>query len=90
MREVVLPSGAFARIRRLTWRDRIEVMKLVAGDTESMWVKLAVRAITLDDKPLEEEQVLDLDWRDSTAIINALVSELTGPVTAARGAEDTK
>lgn len=79
---MVLPSGAFAKLRTVTWRDRIEAMLAGKGNTEIYFVHLVARTVSIDEKPVTFDQALEFDVRDADALIAALVPLLTGPIKA--------
>jgi len=61
-REVILPSGAFARVRRLTGRDYIVVRASAAG--KDIGFLMITKAVTIDGAPVSYEQLLDMDILD--------------------------
>jgi hypothetical protein len=81
-KEVVLPSGAFARLRNVLWRDRVIANGAAQGNTEMYFVHLVTRVVTIDEKEVTLDQALNLDLREADALIAALVPLLTGPMKA--------
>lgn len=80
-KEVVLPSGAFAKFRRLTGRDLLAARKI--GDTDDtldMIFVLMTLCVTIDEKPVTYEQLLDMDMRDVIAIQKEIGSYVSGPI----------
>jgi hypothetical protein len=81
-KEVVLPSGAFARLRNVTWADRIIATIAGKGNPELYIVNLVARVTTIDEKAITVDQALALDVREADALIAALVPLLAGPIKA--------
>jgi len=77
-REVILPSGAFAKVRSLTGRDYL-MMKEPIGDKDLMFVMIT-RAVVIDDAPITYEQLLDMDMRDVSALGTEMAKYVSGPV----------
>lgn len=67
--ELVLPSGAFARIRRILWSD---VVRLDTKDPEVL-VKLVSKCVTLDGKTLTPEEWLAMDWEEVAPITSLML-----------------
>lgn len=88
MVEVVLPSGAFARIRPLRLWDRIVVARevLASGQPDEFVYRLVARMLTVDEKPVTFEELAQLDLRDYQAVEAAAAKFMTGPVQASGGA----
>jgi hypothetical protein len=84
-KEVILPSGAFAKIRSLTWGDRIlaNIGAAASGGGEMYLAHLVARVATIDGEAVTVEQALELDLRDADALITALLPYITGPVRSA-------
>lgn len=92
--EIALPSGLFARIRPVRFvdglianqraRDAETVYAAAPGDDRAgipLYVAaLIARCVLFDDAAFTIEQVLDLDARDSGALLNAMGPFLTGPI----------
>jgi hypothetical protein len=72
-REITLPSGRKALIRKGTGRDQIEAHKIAKGSsaTELMYGLIARMAL-IDGKPILYEQVLELDLEDVMELQGAL------------------
>lgn len=58
--EVVLPSGRFARLRTLTGRDYLSAQKMISEGVDSSLVFI-VLGVTIDDKPVTYEEVLNME-----------------------------
>jgi hypothetical protein len=77
MKELVLPSGRFARIRPMVWGDFIAAM----GQGELMSTVLITRCVTIDDQQLTVEELLAADPREIFPI-HRIVSEDLGAIVA--------
>lgn len=97
MIEIPLPSGVFARIRPLTFLDRLRVHLAVADgvppmiaetvdsekDARAVYVlaMLTSFAVTFDGERKSWDWVLGIDGRDAEALWAKLGPMLNGPVT---------
>ena len=78
MKEIVLPSGKFARIETpLRGRQLIQAQSTKNQDIIATLVSIA---ITIDDKRLTYDEVLNLDIRDYIAIQKLVTDEIGGPI----------
>jgi hypothetical protein len=78
-REITLPSGRKALIRKGTGRDQIEAHKIAKGDgaTELMYGLIA-RMVLIDAKPVKYEEVLEMDIEDVMELQASLFPKAKG------------
>lgn len=81
VKEVVLPSGGFARIRSLQGRDMQAISNLTKGGKDTVLAIIAV-AVMIDDVPITIEQVEAMDMRDVLCLTHELAPYIHGPIKA--------
>lgn len=79
--EIVLPSGKFAAIRRVTWRDWLVVRAalVVQPDSDPMAL-FAARCVTIDSLYVTVQDIMGMDVQDAFVLANALQRRISGPV----------
>lgn len=79
--EHVLPSGRFATIKRITWRDWLVVrgVTLLSPRVDAMSI-MAAHCVTIDGQHVTIAEVMDMDVRDAMALSRALDARINGPV----------
>ena len=82
IKEVILPSGGFARVRPLTGRDLVRAMKEVGGPTSDMNLTLFLicLSVTIDEQPVSYEQLLNMDYRDCFELCKLVQQYSGGPI----------
>jgi hypothetical protein len=83
-REIVLPSGAFCRIRRLTGADlvRLNLEKVGKSDDKAdPSFTLLTYCLHIDDKPVTYDQLEKMDLRDVMVLSRELNILIGGPIT---------
>ncbi len=72
-REIVLPSGRYARMRPLMWLDMVQSY----DENPFAWMaKLAVRVIEIDGVCMSAEHVLEMDMMEAMPVLNMLSEAL--------------
>lgn len=79
MTEAVLPSGKFARMRPLTGRDYLEMLK-AAGQGLDGGFALIASSVTIDDRPIAYAELLEMDFRDVARLMALVTPLMAGPV----------
>lgn len=72
-REIVLPSGVFAKIRRINW---IDLALANIGEPALLQLRLAQRVVTFDGEVWPLEKIMSLDVDDAipvSELINAQI-----------------
>lgn len=85
VKEVVLPSGAFCKVRVLTGRDwlsaRIQIdASKETGEPLDLIFLLSTQCVTIDDKPVTYVQMMDMDLRDVMKITSVVNGFINGPI----------
>jgi hypothetical protein len=94
-RQITLPSGKTAEVRKGKGRDLIRAHRAVAGNSEPMSVSFALIAelARVDGKPLVYEDILEMDLEDvltlEVEVSGAGESQVNFPITAAPQKEST-
>lgn len=79
VREAVLPSGKFAKIRSLTGADYLRAIQPEFHGMDISFVFITMSAI-VDDQPVTYADLLAMDLRDLLALIQQVGTHITGPV----------
>lgn len=74
MKEIVLPSGRFATLRPITWKDR--VMTYAILDLEERVIRLACRVVTIDGEILTRAAADEMELTEAEPIIQAICKEM--------------
>ena len=73
MTEIVLPSGRFAQMRRITWFDRVVCSNV---EIEIMVMSLACRITTLDGVQLTWTEAQAMDLCEANPLIDGVLKQL--------------
>lgn len=68
-KEVVLPSGRYAKMRQLTWMDMINAYN---GNPFQMMAVLAMIAVTVDDKAIDADFISTAPLSEALPILSML------------------
>ena len=80
IREIVLPSGKFASIARITWRDWLFVQTVIRSvPTSDLIVLLAEQCVRIDGAAITYAELLDLDIQDALVLFNTINRAIAGP-----------
>jgi len=74
MKEIVLPSGRFATLRPITWRDR--VITYSNTDLEARIMALACLVVKIDGEQLTKDQAGDMELSEAQPIIEVICQEM--------------
>jgi hypothetical protein len=77
--EIVLPTGGFARIAALRGKHYIEAYHMSLTGKELLFTLIVV-ATTVEGKQLTYEDMLEMDIRDVTALVNHVSKFVSSPV----------
>jgi hypothetical protein len=80
VKELVLPSGAFAKIRTMTGADVAKVSAIAKANSDDWLLATVVTCVLVDDIPLTPELYNKMDARDILALSASLSEYLTGPI----------
>ena len=79
-KEVVLPSGRFAKIRGLTGKDYLEAAK-PENKNLNMAFLFVTLSVTIDEQPVTYREMEEMDLRDVMAILPEINKFFSGPIT---------
>ena len=80
-KEVVLPSGRFAKVRGLTGRDYLEAAKPENKNLNMAFVMVTL-SVTIDDQPVTYQDMEEMDLRDVMVILPEINKFFSGPITS--------
>lgn len=72
MKEVDLPSGKKAKIRKGKGADLVKAQMMAEGEPYKMQLGMIAAVTQIDDKPVTLEDLMDMDWGDVLTILNFL------------------
>lgn len=72
MKEIVLPSGKFARMRNITWKDFDDIFAVATDNVWLMQTRLMAQVITIDGKSVTVEELQDMAADEVLPIFNMI------------------
>lgn len=73
VKEIVLPSGRFARMRGMTWWDRC----CTRNDNAEIWIMaMATRVVTIDGARLTFEEAQEMGLEEANPIIVMVADQM--------------
>lgn len=72
-RETVLPSGKFARMREIEFADRVACAQYRGYN---LMICMAVRTVTIDDEPLQLQDLLAMKDHESNPFLEMVAKRL--------------
>ena len=73
MKELVLPSGRFAKIRNMTWWDRVLTSNI---NPEVYIFCMALRVTTIDGEPLTAQEASEMPLEEANPIIELVADQI--------------
>ena len=85
MREIVLPSGRFATIRRLTGADLLALPQTASFNTNALTMHLITLAVRIDGEAVTMQDLTAMDLQDVLPLYSEVARLIAGPAEKVTG-----